>query len=194
MHTAQDAAKAHAFAVGPLTGNDDDLLETVKKVSTNKLMGGGDWGVNKCRHSSHCAANTAHGERGVRWAATTAVTRVLLWTGLQVGDHLRTEYRRVIEGWVLYNLYVRAESQRNGQRPMAVPIHELDQDVTETMAYAAGRFIDSQLIPFGETLNFRYRTTGLYSCIIYLLKIQKQNENIIKPYIDTTGQYYTVVS
>ena len=141
VQAAQDAARADGFAIGPLPGlNADTLLETTKKVCINTLEGGGGWGANKCRREK---ANSRHGARlsfGCHHRGYASVA------GL--GCRWEITYEESTEGWVVYQ-YQACHNARSGDPP----IHTLDQDLAQTMAYSAGRVMDSQLIPIGQTLQ-----------------------------------------
>ena len=102
--------------------------------------GGGGWGANKCRM---IPANSAHGlrqgfdchHRGHKSVA-----------GL--GCRWEIIYEKSSEGWVLYQYQGCHNAMLDGP-----PIHDLDQDVAQTMAFAAGRVFDSRLMPLGQTLQ-----------------------------------------
>ena len=141
VRAAQETARAHGFPQGPLAGlNSDGLLEAVKKVCINKLEGGGGWGANKCRVT---AGNTAHGTRlsfGCHHRGHTSVA------GL--GCRWEITYEQSTDGWVLYQ-YQGCHNVCDGDPP----IHTLDKDLAQTMAYSSGRVFDSLLIPLGHTLQ-----------------------------------------
>ena len=141
VKAAQLNAKGDGFAVGPLPGlNADKLLTKTKNVSANLLEGGGGWGANKCRTRS---ANTAVGSRltfGCHHRGHNSLA------GL--GCRWELTYELSTEGWVVYKYQPSHNAEKDGPA-----IHELDKDVSQTMAYAAGRVFDPALIPFGETLQ-----------------------------------------
>ena len=113
------------YPVGPIYGDEEHLMSTVRTFCVNAATHGGSWGVRKC------GARPPNSERGFqrRIGCTKAQTHQCTWSLC---------YEKTQEGWYAYSYAFPGEHSGHS--------HPLEEDSVATQAHYSGLYVPAELV------------------------------------------------
>ena len=171
LRTAQQAAAAHGFPLGPLPlANRDQLKNKLVSVASNPAFGGGAWGIN-FGPKQEATATGSRGPTQAFWCDRQGAGEKSGLMGCNCSWCIKYEFST--EGWVLVGY--QASHVARGSDANALPCHELESTLTAAMAFGSRRHIPDELTSTGELLA----QSGIGAAEIqHILEQKAKNEDI----------------